>query len=401
MNELLLRYRRELGMLLLLIVLVTFTAVMTITDAGTSKFLRADNMTNVLRLVGMYGIFSIGVGLVIITAGIDLSIGSLVALLGAAFFLMIDTDRKTAAPGMHTALLMLGVFLILTACVIGMLHLRRQKIRNLSITLLTVLGMTLFLVGFVNIILHKQYIPWPAALGIILGLGLVFGVFHGFCIARINMQPFIVTLCGLLMYRGLARVATNDESVSVDASQFPFLHALAEYTFLGIPTPFWVLTVVAIIMYFVLQRSVFGRYIYAVGRNELATRYSGINTVKVIGATYVISGFLVGISAVMFAMFTSNVSSSVHGNFYELWGIAAAVLGGCSLRGGEGTIIGVIIGTAILQVLSNMVNLLGLPSALDYVIIGAVIFLGVLVDQIGGQTLEAVKRWFKSDSTLA
>jgi ribose transport system permease protein len=151
---------------------------------------------------------------------------------------------------------------------------------------------------------------------------------------------------------------------------------------LGVPMPFVIMIIVAVTMWIVLHRSVYGRYLFAVGRNEQAARFSGINTRRVITSAYVIGGLLTGISGILFAMFTNSVSPSNHGNFFESYGIAAAVLGGCSLRGGEGSIIGIVIGTALLQVLQNLVNLLGIDSSLTFTIMGTVLLLGVLVDQI-------------------
>jgi ribose transport system permease protein len=150
----------------------------------------------------------------------------------------------------------------------------------------------------------------------------------------------------------------------------------------GIPTPFVILVLVSIVMWVVLHRSVYGRYLFAVGRNETAARYSGINSQKIVASAYVILGALVGIAGIVFAFYTNSISPSSHGNFFELYGIAAAVLGGCSLRGGEGSIIGILIGTALLQVLQNLVNLLGIPSSLNFAVMGAVILIGVIADQI-------------------
>ena len=126
----------------------------------------------------------------------------------------------------------------------------------------------------------------------------------------------------------------------------------------------------------------YGRYLLAVGRNEEAARFSGINTRLVISSSYVMAALLTGISGILFAFYTNSVSPSTHGNFYELYGIAAAVLGGCSLRGGEGSVIGILIGVALLQVLQNLVNLLGIPSSLNFAVMGAVVLVGVLADQI-------------------
>jgi len=114
----------------------------------------------------------------------------------------------------------------------------------------------------------------------------------------------------------------------------------------------------------------------------MASRYSGVNTGRVVTIAYVACGFLAGIAGVLLAFYTNSISPSSHGNFYELYGIAAAVLGGCSLRGGEGSIIGILIGTALLQVLQNLVNLLGIPSSLNFAVMGAVILIGVLADQL-------------------
>jgi ribose transport system permease protein len=119
-----------------------------------------------------------------------------------------------------------------------------------------------------------------------------------------------------------------------------------------------------------------------VGRNEMAARYSGINSGLIIASAYVICGLLAGVAGVVFAFYTNSISPSSHGNSYELYGIAAAVLGGCSLRGGEGSVIGIIIGAALLQVLQNLVNLLGIPSSLNFAVMGVVILLGVMADQL-------------------
>src|SRR5438034_88071 len=138
----------------------------------------------------------------------------------------------------------------------------------------------------------------------------------------------------------------------------------------------------SVIMWFVLHRSVYGRYLLAVGRNEEAARFSGINTRFVIATAYVLMGLLTGIAGILLAFYTNSISPSNHGNFYELYGIAAAVLGGCSLRGGDGSILGIVIGTALLQVLQNLVNLLGIPSSLNFAVMGAVVLIGVVADQI-------------------
>lgn len=305
--------KKELGTFILLVVLCIVVAVL------NPRFLAGANMQNMARLIGAYGIFSIGLGMVIITGGIDLSVGSVFALLGVLLSMM-----------------------------------------------LTEWG-------------------WASALAVlaVIGMAMALGWLHGFLITRVRLQPFIVTLCGLLFYRGLARFIANDETKGFgDARGFEGLRNLATGSLLGIPTPFVLLVVISVVMWVVLHRSVYGRYLFAVGRNEEAARYSGINSRRVMVSAYVILGALVGVAGVVFAFYTNSISPSSHGNFFELYGIAAAVLGGCSLRGGEGSIVGILIGTALLQVLQNLVNLLGVPSSLNFAVMGAVILVGVIADQL-------------------
>jgi ribose transport system permease protein len=187
----------------------------------------------------------------------------------------------------------------------------------------------------------------------------------------------------LLFYRGVARFIANDETKGFgEAKGIETLQNLAIGNIAGIPTPFIILLIASAILWVLIHRSVYGRYLFAVGNNEDAARYSGINASRITASAYIICGLLTGIAAVIFAFYTNSVSPSSHGNFYELYGVAAAVLGGCSLRGGEGSIIGILLGTALLQVLQNLVNLLGIPSSLNFAVMGAVILLGVLADQL-------------------
>ena len=307
--------KKELGITVLLIVLCVIVAVL------NPRFLGASNLTNMARLIGMYGIFSIGVGLVIITGGIDLSVGSVFAFQGVILAIM----------------------------------------------------------------LREWNLAWPVAvLGVII-LVMLLGAVHGWFIGYIRMQAFIVTLCGLLFYRGLARFIADDETKGFGSSGFELLRNLATGSIGPVPMPFVLLIIVGIITYILLHHSVFGRYLYAVGRNEDAARYSGINSRLIILSTYIVEMLLVAIAGILIAFYTNSISPANHGATYELYAIAAAVLGGCSLRGGEGSIIGIIIGTALLQVLQNLVNLLGIPSSLNFAVMGAVIFLGVLVDSISSQ----------------
>jgi len=233
-----------------------------------------------------------------------------------------------------------------------------------------------------SMMLTEWHWPPAAAVSVVLGLGAGIGCMHGLLITRLRLQPFIVTLCGLLLYRGIARYIAEDTTKGFGSQGFQWLRRLATGSVLSIPMPFVLLMLVAASMGVMLHRSIYGRHLFAVGLNAEAARYSGINTNNVITAAYMISGSLAGLAAILIAFYTNSISPSSHGNFYELYAIAAAVLGGCSLRGGEGSIAGIVIGAALLQVLRNLVNLLDIPGSLDFAVMGAVILIGVIADQI-------------------
>ena len=152
---------------------------------------------------------------------------------------------------------------------------------------------------------------------------------------------------------------------------------------IGIPAPCLILIVVAIAAGIFLNHTIYGRYLLALGRNEEAAKYSGINTDRMLILAYVICSLLAGLGGMLFVMDVNSAQPVDFGNFYELYAIAAAVLGGCSLRGGEGTILGVIIGACLMRVLKNMITLVdAIPTHIEYAIIGAVILAGVTVDEL-------------------
>ena len=305
--------KKDIAIFLLLVVLCA------IVTALNPRFLSPANLQNTARLIGAFGIFSLGLGLVIITGGIDLSVGSSFALLGVLLSMMLT----------------------------------------------------------------EWHLPWPLAVLAIVALAALLGAVHGLLITRLRLQPFVVTLCGLLVYRGLARFIADDETKGFgDAAGFRTLQHLMTGSLFGVPTPFVAMAIIGVVMWVVLHRSVYGRHLFATGRNEVAARFSGIDVRRVIVSAYVILGVLTGISAIIFAFYTNSISPSSHGSFFELYGIAAAVLGGCSLRGGEGSIVGILLGTTLLQVLQNLVNLLGIPSSLNFAVMGGVILVGVVGDQI-------------------
>ena len=309
--------KKILGILGLLVAVCLFTALL------SDRFLTAYNIENLMRRSSLFGIISIGAAFVIITAGIDLSIGSVICLTGV----------------------------------------------------------------FLPFLLTQHGVPVPLAVLAALGLPLLLGSVHGLLITRLKLQPFVVTLCGLLLYRGLARGLTSDQTQGF-GNGFTGLRTLATGKVpvpfvenFAIPVPCVILAVVAVLGAVFLNRTIYGRYLLALGGNEEAARYSGINTARMIVLAYVICSGLAGLGGMLFVLDVNSAQPVDFGNFYELYAIAAAVLGGCSLRGGEGTILGVVIGAAVMQVLRNSITLLGIPTQLEFAIIGAVILAGVVTDE--------------------
>ena len=309
--------KKILGILGLLVAVCLFTALL------SDRFLTAYNIENLIRRSSLFGIISIGAAFVIITAGIDLSIGSVICLTGV----------------------------------------------------------------FLPFLLTQHGVPVPLAVLAALGLPLLLGSVHGLLITRLKLQPFVVTLCGLLLYRGLARGLTSDQTQGF-GNGFTGLRTLATGKVpvpfvenFAIPVPCVILAVVAVLGAVFLNRTIYGRYLLALGGNEEAARYSGINTARMIVLAYVICGGLAGLGGMLFVLDVNSAQPVDFGSFYELYAIAAAVLGGCSLRGGEGTILGVVIGAAVMQVLRNSITLLGIPTQLEFAIIGAVILAGVVTDE--------------------
>jgi ribose transport system permease protein len=322
----------------LLGILGLFIAVFAFTAMQQSNFVSPRNIENLLDRTGLLGILGIGAAFVIITGGIDLSIGSIVGLVG---------------------------------CLIPMFIIDK--------------GM-----------------PVAVALLLVLGISASIGLIHGLLITKLKLQPFIVTLCGLLIYRGVARFITADQTMTLGATHAGLrkmatgkldIPGLTESTGFSLPVPFLILFILMLAGAVFLDKTVWGRYLLALGRNEQAARYSGIKTDRLTILAYVICSTLAGFGGIMFMLDLNSVQPSSHGNFFELYAIAAAVLGGCSLRGGEGSIIGVVIGMAILKMLDNASIFLEIPSQLEFTIIGGVILAGAIVDEIAKRI---VHRWRQS-----
>ena len=327
--------RRELGMFVALVLMCLALAWSNPAFAGHA------NALNTSRQVAMLAIFAVGLAFVIITGGIDLSVGSVIGLTG-----VIIAKMSAPPPGMRMPLL-LGI-------------------------------------------------------AVAIGVALLIGLVQGLLITRLDLQPFIVTLGFMLLLRGVSQTIVSGGNITItdtivranEVVTYPSLTRFMDLVNEGLvyvggkPLITWpvviCLAVIAVATY-VLHFTVFGRYVYAIGGNRDAARYSGIPVKRVETMTYVISAGLAGLAGVLYASYISQMSQDV-GQAYELIAIAAAVLGGCSLRGGEGTILGVVIGCTIMRVIDNGINMFQVGAWKPdenwrYIIIGSVILIAVILDQ--------------------
>ena len=587
--------KKTFGILGLLIVVFLATAYM------ADSFLSPFNLENLIRRTSLFGIISIGVAFVIITGGIDLSIGSVVCLIGCGlpFLLHVNYtpnhqaplaeinaaqstitlqenagfrqgdqvrlfDSSTTNSGIYKITGTRGQTLTVDPApraddqrgqIVQVIPVGQRKARHITasaglaardrVTFVHAngdVGLTARVTastgddyelteagpedaGYIIALHRHQRTSVPVALSLVLLVSLGIGLSHGYMVAKIKLQPFVVTLCGLLLYRGITRGFTEDQVQRFPQGEYPDLRLIAtakignldyaqalgllgglllaagigwhlwqrkkkapqeqrRWTYIpmalgaavalcgvyqakhipvldapvqeakavkvdlplgakqiilegrangqwqpldqqaipphdrpqqatipslatikeakaadwtavrvvvserdlpsiGIPAPCLILIVVAIAAGIFLNHTIYGRYLLALGRNEEAAKYSGINTDRMIVLAYVICSLLAGLGGMLFVLDISSAQPVDFGNFYELYAIAAAVLGGCSLRGGEGTIIGVIIGACLMRVLKNMITLVdAIPTHIEYAIIGAVILAGVTADEL-------------------
>lgn len=291
--------------------LILIIVIITILNPG---FLSVSNLMNVLRQVSINALIAFGMTFVILTGGIDLSVGATLALTGAVTAGMM-------ASGMDPIFAML----------LGLL------------------------------------------------LGAVLGAVNGIIIAKGKVAPFIATLATMTIYRGLTLVYTDGRPISGLGDSLTF-QMLGKGYFLGIPIPVVTMIVSFGILYFILKKTTFGRRVYAVGGNEEASILSGINADRIKIYVYSLLGLLAALASLIL---TSRLNSAqpTAGEMFELDAIAAVVLGGTSLTGGRGWIVGTLIGALIIGVLNNGLNLIGVPSFFQQVVKGAVILLAVLMDR--------------------
>ena len=223
------------------------------------------------------------------------------------------------------------------------------------------------------------------ALGVGLALvaGLVVGLANGIVIARLRVNALIATLATLQIVRGLALIASNGRAVGVNEAGF---YTIAQTSFLGIPSPVWIMVLCLAAFGFVLNRTVFGRNVLAIGGNPDATRLAGVDVVRSRIAIFAIQGVMCGIAGVLLASrITSGQPNAATG--LELSVISACVLGGVSLAGGRATISGVVVGVLILGIAENAMNLLNIQAFYQYLVRGLILLLAVLLDNLRSRSL--------------
>jgi inositol transport system permease protein len=304
--------------LIFLLVLMAVFAIM------EPRFLSSINLFNVMRQVSITGLLAIGMTFVILTAGIDLSIGSLLAFAGLV-------AAAVAKGGMQD----------------------RFTVGNDAI-------------GY----------GWQLAALAAITVGLVGGYVQGFAITRLKVPPFVVTLGGMSVFRGAALLFAAGGPISGFDKAFSWW---GQGKIGPVPVPVIIFLVCAIIAHIVLRYMRFGRRVYAVGGNPEAARLSGLNVNGIICSVYVIMGFFAGLGAFVLAA-RLNSAEAVAGTGYELTVIASVVIGGTSLFGGVGTIFGTVIGTILIGVLLNGLVLMNVSSYIQQIIIGVIIVLAVAFD---------------------
>lgn len=304
---------------ILLMVLVLYGTLLFSDESARSK----ENHANLAKRCGRYGVITLGAGLLIISGGIDLSIGSVVGLSAVTFALLLE----------------------------------------------------------------RRVSPLLAGSSVLIGAALL-GLIHGLMVTRVGLQPFVLTLCGLFIYRGLAMWATRTEAGSSrnvgigGRDDLERLRWIADGSIGEVPVVFLLMLGIAVVVGVLLHLSVYGRYLYAVGYNEQAAQYAGVNVKRYKAMAYVICSLLAGLSGILELLYVETAQPSSAGQGYELYAITGAVLGGCSLRGGQGMVIGIVLGTAVLPLLRSLIIFTGIPSDLEATVIGVALLFGTITDEL-------------------
>ena len=307
------RSQARMNLLLSLTLLGLLILLWAVLAVSTRMFMSEINIVNLMRQAYLVAILAVGQTFVIITAGIDLSVGAVV--------------------------------------------------------------------GFCSVILAlllKAQVSIPVAILLTLAMGAAIGMFHGFGIVQLGLPPFIMTLATLTALRGVGFLITNGSTISDLPDAFT---AFAPSNFLGIPSLFWMVVVVAVPAYVFLHHSRWGRYLFAIGGNPEAARLSGVNVPRMIYIAYMLSAFLAAVAAVLT---TSRLSIGTQntGQGLELQAIAASVIGGTSLFGAVGSIYGPLLGSFLLTTIANGANLLNVNPFWQLIITGGLIIVIVYFDQL-------------------
>ncbi len=355
---------QELGLILVIVLigmlLAWFGGTVSVPSgagrADVNKFLRPDNLVQLAKNTSFFAIMAVGVALVIISGGIDLSVGSIYALAAVCGAMVLHRYGPMGArPDAHPAL---AIGAGLAACV---------------------------------------------------GVGALCGLVNGLLIVLLRVHPFIITLGTMAAFRGIAFVCPSwlpgDGSISIGQSIGDFPDAFTDRfirldvnRLLGragdsglYPVPMLIMLAVAAAGWFVLSKTVFGRRVFAVGSNETAARYCGIPVGRTKILIYTLCGATCGIAAAIMLGYYGSASSDT-GSGYELGVIASAVVGGASLSGGRGSAIGALLGALILQLIYNAIIVLSINQNYSQIIIGAVIVLAVVLDRLNSGILQRVER---------
>ena len=322
--------KRILGVLGLLVALYAGLIGSQVSTAPSAEVAEArvrGNLSDVANIQGRAGVITLGAALVIITGGIDLSIGSVVGLAAVLF----------------------------------------------------------------GVLTQKGVHPY-VALPLVVLAGAAVGATNGLLITRLRLQPFLVTLCGMFVYRGVARLLAGSVSQSATQRLQPdFVESIKSlrYVFVGkdydgvlqFPAQFVWLVVLAVVVGFFLHRTAYGRYWLAIGHNDLAAKYAGVNVDRQRVWVYVVCSALAALAGVFLFLDMPTIQSDSGGQYLELYAILGAVLGGCSLRGGEGTALGMVLGAMVLPVLENLITFRGFKSDLIPAVIGLTLLAGTIIDE--------------------
>ena len=301
--------------------LLALAALVVASALMSPVFLQPQNILNILRQVSYTGIIALGMTYVIIGGGIDLSVGSLAAVSGALGVITMNALGNAGKP---------------------------------------------------------EWAGVLAAVLVAVAVGSVGGAVNGFMVTKGRIAPFIVTLGTMAIFRSLTLYMG-------DAGEFTSTNSL--FSEIGssvvgfVPVPVWILAGLAVCFSLLLTRTRYGRYVRAVGSNQRVALYSAIDVDSVRLRTYVLTGLVVGVSAVLISMRFNGVGTSTLGINYELDAIAAVIIGGTAMAGGSGTIVGTVIGAVILGVINNMLNLVGVSPYLQGTVKGMVIICAVLIQR--------------------